>query len=104
FIKAIHELGMCYRHGWGVTKNKTIAVYYFEIAANFGDPDAQNDAGFCYKHGKGVKKVILFKLFIFFNWPHKKNYYSFLEYAHGSKILQNGSCPRGRHHRQQLDI
>ncbi|KAI9318126.1 hypothetical protein BX666DRAFT_1935015 [Dichotomocladium elegans] len=55
-ILAIYELGVCFRHGWGVPKNLTTASYYFEIAANLGDPDAQNDLAFCYAHGHGVKK------------------------------------------------
>ncbi|KAF9414061.1 hypothetical protein BGZ94_000522 [Podila epigama] len=55
-VLAIYELGMCFRHGWGVDKNKKTAAYYFEIAANLGDPDAQNDLAWCYYHGEGVKK------------------------------------------------
>ncbi|CDS05911.1 hypothetical protein LRAMOSA08439 [Lichtheimia ramosa] len=55
-ILAIYELGVCFRHGWGVPKNLTTASYYFHIAANLGDPDAQNDLAFCYAHGHGVKK------------------------------------------------
>ncbi|CAG8712885.1 6939_t:CDS:2 [Acaulospora morrowiae] len=55
-VLAIYELGVCFRHGWGVPKNKQSAAYYFEIAANLGDPDAQNDIGFCYYRGEGVKK------------------------------------------------
>ncbi|CAG8529590.1 16899_t:CDS:2 [Funneliformis mosseae] len=55
-VLAIYELGVCFRHGWGVPKNKQTAAYYFEIAASFGDPDAQNDIGFCYANGEGVKK------------------------------------------------
>lgn len=55
-VLAIYELGVCFRHGWGVPKNKETAAYYFEIAANLGDPDAQNDLAFCYVHGHGVKK------------------------------------------------
>lgn len=39
-----------------VPKNIATAAYYFEIASNLGDPDAQNDLGFCYSHGQGVKK------------------------------------------------
>ncbi len=31
---AIYELGICFRHGWGVPKNKATAANYFEIAAN----------------------------------------------------------------------
>lgn len=55
-VLAIYELGVCFRHGWGVPKNKATAAYYFEIAANMGDPDAQNDLGYCYANGEGVKK------------------------------------------------
>ncbi|ORY02641.1 HCP-like protein [Basidiobolus meristosporus CBS 931.73] len=55
-VLAIYELGICFRHGWGVPKNKVTAAYYFEIAANLGDPDAQADLAFCYAHGIGVKK------------------------------------------------
>ncbi|KAL1921904.1 uncharacterized protein VTP21DRAFT_10546 [Calcarisporiella thermophila] len=54
-VMAIYELGVSFRHGWGVPKNKATAAYYFEIAANLGDPDAQNDLGFAYEHGLGVK-------------------------------------------------
>ncbi|KAI9349983.1 hypothetical protein BD770DRAFT_394813 [Pilaira anomala] len=55
-VLAIYELGVCFRHGWGVPKNLETATYYFEVASNLGDPDAQNDLGFCYSHGLGVKK------------------------------------------------
>ncbi|KAI8979902.1 hypothetical protein BDB01DRAFT_798004 [Pilobolus umbonatus] len=57
-VLAIYELGVCFRHGWGVPKNLTTAAYYFELAANLGDPDAMNDLAFCYTHGHGVKKDI----------------------------------------------
>ncbi|EIE78742.1 hypothetical protein G6F46_003246 [Rhizopus delemar] len=55
-IMAIYELGVSFRHGWGCRKNKETAVYYFKIAADLNDPDAQNDLGHCYYHGHGVKK------------------------------------------------
>ncbi|CAG8461526.1 2743_t:CDS:2 [Funneliformis mosseae] len=55
-ILAIYELGVCFRHGWGIPKNKATAASYFEIAANMGDPDAQNDVALCYYKGEGVKK------------------------------------------------
>ncbi|GBC05534.1 hypothetical protein RclHR1_06280007 [Rhizophagus clarus] len=55
-VLAIYELGVCFRHGWGVIKSKATAAHYFEIAANMGDPDAQNDIAFCYYKGDGVKK------------------------------------------------
>ncbi|CAB4412760.1 unnamed protein product [Rhizophagus irregularis] len=55
-VLAIYELGVCFRHGWGVIKSKATAAHYFEIAANMGDPDAQNDIAYCYSKGDGVKK------------------------------------------------
>jgi TPR repeat protein len=70
-VLAIHELGVCFRHGWGVPKNKQTAVYYFELAANMGDPDAQNDLGFCYYHGEGVKRD-LYKAAKYYRMAHKQ--------------------------------
>ncbi|KAI8343220.1 hypothetical protein BC941DRAFT_410734 [Chlamydoabsidia padenii] len=55
-IMAIYEMGVSFRHGWGCKKNKETAVHFFKIAADLGDPDAQNDLGHCYHHGNGVKK------------------------------------------------
>jgi len=55
-VMAIYELGVSFRHGWGCAKDKASAVYFFKIAADLGDPDAQNDLGHCYYHGQGVKK------------------------------------------------
>ncbi|CAO3615943.1 unnamed protein product [Cunninghamella blakesleeana] len=55
-IMAIYEMGVSFRHGWGCKKNKETAVHFFKIAADLGDPDAQNDLGHCYYNGQGVKK------------------------------------------------
>jgi TPR repeat protein len=57
-IMAIYEMGVSFRHGWGCRKNKETAVYFFKIAADLGDADAQNDLGHCYYHGQGVKKDV----------------------------------------------
>ena len=32
-VLAIYELGVCFRHGWGVPKDKVHAAHYFEMAA-----------------------------------------------------------------------
>ncbi|KAG2201546.1 hypothetical protein INT47_007423, partial [Mucor saturninus] len=58
-IMAIYELGVSFRHGWGCKKNKESAVQFFKIAADLGDPDAQNDLGHCYCQGQGVKKDLV---------------------------------------------
>ncbi|CAG8729780.1 36891_t:CDS:2 [Gigaspora margarita] len=55
-VLAIYELGMCYKHGWGVPKDKAKAAHYYRMAADQGDPDAQNDIALCYYKGEGVKK------------------------------------------------
>ncbi|GAB5585985.1 hypothetical protein Unana1_00885 [Umbelopsis nana] len=57
-VMAIYELGVSFRHGWGVQKDKKTACYYFKIAAELGDPDAQNDVAHCYYHGQGVKRDV----------------------------------------------
>ncbi|KAI8978149.1 hypothetical protein BDB01DRAFT_697902, partial [Pilobolus umbonatus] len=57
-VLAIYEIGVCFRHGWGVPKDSKAAFHHFQVAANLGDPDAQNDLGFSYLHGIGVKKDV----------------------------------------------
>lgn len=39
-----------------MSKDKKVALSYFELAANLGDPDAQSELGFCYSTGRGCKK------------------------------------------------
>lgn len=80
-VLALHEIGVSYRFGWGVEKNKKMvsretdgishssqprlipslsfssqAVSYFILSADLGDMDAQQDVAFCFANGKGVKK------------------------------------------------
>ncbi|PCH33087.1 HCP-like protein [Wolfiporia cocos MD-104 SS10] len=55
-ILAIYEVGQSFYHGWGVEKDKQMAVSYFRVAARLGDPDAQQELGFCLANGKGCKK------------------------------------------------
>ncbi|KAI8992294.1 hypothetical protein BDB01DRAFT_841631 [Pilobolus umbonatus] len=55
-IMAIYELGVSFQQGWGVSKDKETAFYYFNLAASLGDVDAMNDIAFCYSHGHGIKK------------------------------------------------
>jgi hypothetical protein len=38
---AIYELGQSYMHGWGIAKDKRLALRCYEISANFGDTDGQ---------------------------------------------------------------
>ena len=47
---------MCFRHGWGIPKDKPTAIYYFQLAADMGDVEAQLELGYCYYAGDGIKK------------------------------------------------
>lgn len=55
-VMAIYELAVSFSHGWGVLKSKETAVFFYKVAADLGDPDAQNDLAHCYKSGFGAKK------------------------------------------------
>ena len=77
---------MSFKQGWGVTKNKSTATYYLTIAAQLGDPDAQQELGEAYLRGEGVKrdKKIAAKWFreaekngakmVSMQWIHKEKY------------------------------
>lgn len=56
FALAIYELGISYMNGWGISKDKVLALRCFEIAGKWGDCDALAEAGFCYTQGVGCKK------------------------------------------------
>ena len=49
-------LANAYFIGRGVPKDAKMAAYWFERAANLGDPSAQNEIGFFYQTGAGVAK------------------------------------------------
>ena len=72
-VLAIYEVGQSFFRGWGVQKDKEMAVVcamlftcdvlvltplqqYYRVAARLGDPDAQQELAFCLEHGKGCKK------------------------------------------------
>lgn len=56
YAVAIYELGKCYMNGWGAAQDKTLALRCYEIAGNWGDPDALVEAGYCYAQSVGCKK------------------------------------------------
>ncbi|TPX61580.1 hypothetical protein SpCBS45565_g07214 [Spizellomyces sp. 'palustris'] len=52
----LYEVGVCYHQGWGIPKSKSTALYYFQLAAQLGDADAQAEVGYLYlRGGNGVK-------------------------------------------------
>lgn len=56
FALSIYELGVSHLNGWGTEQDKALALHCFEIAGEWGDPDALTEAGFCYAEGIGCKK------------------------------------------------
>ncbi|KAI9099257.1 hypothetical protein DFS34DRAFT_579516, partial [Phlyctochytrium arcticum] len=53
----LYEVGICYHQGWGVPTSKSTALYYFQLAAQLGDADAQAQVGYLYlQGGNGVKR------------------------------------------------
>ncbi|KAF1812146.1 HCP-like protein, partial [Eremomyces bilateralis CBS 781.70] len=56
FALSVYELGVSYMNGWGVRQDKALALRCFEVAGNWGDPDALAEAGFCYAEGIGCKR------------------------------------------------
>jgi TPR repeat protein len=56
FAYSIYELAQSYANGWGIQQDKTLALRCYEIAGNWGDPDALLEAGFCYAQAVGCKK------------------------------------------------
>ncbi|KAI9490597.1 hypothetical protein BDB00DRAFT_916104 [Zychaea mexicana] len=57
-VLAIYELGVSFDQGWGTARSRETAFYYFKIAAQLGDADAQNEVGRCYYDGYGTKKDV----------------------------------------------
>ncbi|GJE94177.1 hypothetical protein PsYK624_103450 [Phanerochaete sordida] len=55
-VLAIYEVGQSFFRGWGVAKDKKMAVSFFRLASELGDPDAQQELAFCLLNGKGCKK------------------------------------------------
>jgi len=54
FVKEQVELAAAYSNGDGVTQDRKLAAYWYEKAAESGDPEAQNYIGYLYEVGLGV--------------------------------------------------
>ncbi|RKP20481.1 HCP-like protein [Rozella allomycis CSF55] len=52
----LFELGVSFQKGWGTERSYVNAAYYFKLAAELGDPDAQNELAGLYLKGQGVKR------------------------------------------------
>lgn len=50
------DMGVRYLLGRGVPRDDAKAFYYFNQAANEGDPFAQNEVAFMYASGKGTQR------------------------------------------------
>ena len=51
---AQYNLGICYKNGWGVTRDYAEAARWYRKAAEQGLALAQNNLGICYEYGNGV--------------------------------------------------
>ena len=54
---AQYEVGECYYHGRGVSKDYAEAVKWYRKAADQGNAQAQFSLGWCYADGKGVSRA-----------------------------------------------
>ena len=54
--KAMHQLGICYFMGNGVTKSNKEAASWYRRAADTGNVEAMYQLGSCYHYGWGVPK------------------------------------------------
>ena len=56
--KALYNLGLRFEKGIDGPLNDQEAIKWYTMAAEQGDPDAQNTLGYRYRHGKGVPENI----------------------------------------------
>jgi TPR repeat protein len=55
FAPALCNLGFCYENGVGIDKDLHMAKWWYEQAADLGDPDGQAYLGRCFYKGVGVE-------------------------------------------------
>ncbi|HIF9142520.1 TPA: AAA family ATPase [Photobacterium damselae] len=55
-LDSMYELGHCYRYGWGIEKDKTVAILWWTKAADQGHLDSMYELGHCYCYGWGIEK------------------------------------------------
>ena len=53
---ALDNLGLCYENGYGCDEDNTLAVKYYQMAAEMDDPWGQYHLANCYRYGNGVQK------------------------------------------------
>ena len=53
---AQHFLGWHYHKGLGIPANDEKAVFWWQLAAKRGIPEAQQGLGWCYEQGRGVER------------------------------------------------
>ena len=52
----MYNVGNCYRYGYGIVKNYSEAVKWYQKAAMQGNSYAQNGHANCYYYGYGVER------------------------------------------------
>lgn len=53
---AQHFLGWHYHKGLGIPVDDTKAVFWWQLAAKRGIPEAQQGLGWAYEHGRGIER------------------------------------------------
>ena len=51
----LDQIGLFYYNGWGVQKNESEALKWFERAANHGNVYGMYNSGFFYREGRGTE-------------------------------------------------
>jgi TPR repeat protein len=55
---ALNYLGICYKHGEGVTQDFKKAFYFFKESTKQKNFDGETSIAICYEKGEGVKRDI----------------------------------------------
>lgn len=53
---AMYRLADCYNHGWGTSRNSSLAIEWYSKAANLGNIEAMYEVGMAYYFGKGIEE------------------------------------------------
>ena len=86
-VQSMKNLGADYWNGDGLPHDETEAAFWYELAANSGDPFSQFCTGWLYLNGRGVKPDKKLGL----KWIHKataQSYQPAIDYCkeHGFSI------------------
>jgi len=64
-------LGVCYANGYGVPKNREMALHWYRLSSDQGNWLAQNDLGVMYQNGDGYYRIMM-RPPVYIDWVLKK--------------------------------